>query len=683
MLPERADFADAALVRGTEREALPPPIVIEGERLRDFDQLASLEWLETNGLGGWASGTLSGAATRRYHGLLVAATKPPVGRRLLVSKLAETIVLGGQRVELDANRFSGGVVHPRGFERLDRFELVLFPTFRFGGDGFRFQKSVVGVHGQSTTVVVYELLEAAGEVVLELRPFLAGRDIHGLQRESEGRRWRVETETPARARFVSDAGEAPVTISVPGAVFAASPDWWHDFEYDEERRRGFDFVEDLFTPGTFGVALRPGERLAVVVTAEAAQTDGGEELVARETARRVELLERAAFTEPFARRLALAADQFLVRRGEGWTVIAGYPWFADWGRDAMIALPGLCLATRRFDEAKGILRSFAAAVDRGMLPNRFPDDGEPPEYNTADATLWFFVAAWRYLEATGDEEFVETELLPVLDEILSWHGRGTRYGIGVDRDGLLGAGEPGMQLTWMDARVGERVVTPRTGKPIEIQALWINALRIAASFHQRFGRGARARVLDRLADAAAARLDELFWSDTRRALADVVAGEPAGGRADFALRPNQLYALALPWPSLGPERARVALRTVELSLLTPRGLRTLAPSDPEFRPRYEGGPEERDGAYHQGTVWPFLLGVYVCALLRFRNSAGQAAARTLLDRFAAHLEEAGIGTVSEIFDAEPPHAPRGAVAQAWSVAELLRAYRSLEAGGHV
>jgi predicted glycogen debranching enzyme len=427
----------------------------------------------------------------------------------------------------------------------------------------------------------------------------------------------------------------------------------------------------------------PGATLAVVLSTESEPRDG-KALVEREAARRTALVERAGFTEAAARRLVLAADQFLVRRGEGWTVIAGYPWFSDWGRDAMIALPGLCLATRRFEEAKGILRSFAAAVDRGMLPNRFPDDGEAPEYNTVDATLWFFVAVWRYLEATGDEPFVRGELLPVLDEILSWHGSGTRYGIGVDRDGLLRAGEAGVQLTWMDARVGERVVTPRTGKPIEIEALWINALRVAASLHLRFGNGARAEILERLADAATARVDEQFWSETTHALADVVSDdERADGRGDGrddTLRPNQVYALALPWPSLGPERARVALKTVEGALLTPRGLRTLAPGDPAYRPRYEGGPAERDGAYHQGTVWPFLLGIYVCALLRFRNSAGQKAARALPERFADHLEEAGLGTVSEIFDAEPPHAPRGAVAQAWSVAELLRAYRALETG---
>ncbi len=658
-----------------ELESSLVPISLDRAALGDFESASSREWLETDGLGGWASGTLSGAHTRRYHGLVVVATQPPVGRRLLVSKLAESVVVDGERFELDANSFPGAI-HPRGDRLLERFERGFFPVFEYETKGFHLRKTIGAIAGESTTVVLYELVNAAQLVELELRPFLAGRDIHALGRASDARRWDAEP-TLDGVRFDSRSGEPTVWIRVPCGQFEAAPDWWRSFTYDEERRRGFDFEEDLFTPGVVRVQLAPGSSLAVTLSTAPEERDGAV-LLAGELARRQELVARAGFADPLARRLVLAADQFLVRRGAGWTVIAGYPWFSDWGRDAMIALPGLCLATRRFEEAKEILRTFAGAVDKGMLPNRFPDGGEAPEYNTVDATLWFFVATWRYLEATGDEPFVRDELLPVLDEILSWHGRSTRYGIGVDRDGLLRGGEPGVQLTWMDARVGERVITPRHGKPVEIQALWINALRIAAALHARFGRSGRARVLERLADAAAVRVDELFWSESQKALADVVEGE----RRDESLRPNQLYALALPWPSVGPPRARAALETVERELLTPRGLRTLAPGDPAYRPRYEGGPEERDGAYHQGTVWPFLLGVYICSLLRFRNSAGQTAARALLERFGPHLEEACVGTVSEIFDAEPPHAPRGAVAQAWSVAELLRAFRSLESVGH-
>jgi len=651
----------------------PLPLSLDRAAIGDFDRASQREWLETNGLGGWASGTLSGAHTRRYHGWLIAATKPPVGRRLLVSKLAETVVLAdGRRIELDANAFPDAV-HPRGFERLERFERGIFPLFSFRTKDFLLKRTVAGIAGENTTVVLYELVEAGGPVGLELRPFFAGRDIHELRRESPDREWRLAHDREEGEFRFATAAEPEVTITAPGATWEAAGDWWRNFEYAEERARGFDFVEDLFTPGVVRRTLAPGESFAVVLSTLPGAADG-DSLLERELARRVELVGRAGFADPVAQRLVLAADQFLVRRGEGWTVIAGYLWFSDWGRDSMIALPGLCLATGRHEEAKGILRSFAAAVDRGMLPNRFPDDGESPEYNTVDATLWFFVAAYRYLEATGDEAFVRDELVPVLDDILAWHGRGTRYGIRVADDGLLAAGEPGVQLTWMDARVDGREITPRHGKPVEIEALWINAVRIAAQLHQRFGRPARARVLDRLADAAAARVEELFWNGERQALADVVEGD----ERDLSMRPNQLYALALPWPSIGPDKARGVLAAVERQLLTPVGLRTLAADDPAYRPRYEGGPEERDAAYHQGTVWPFLLGIYVCALIRYRGSEGQAVARRLLESTRRLIEDDCLGSIAEIYDGDEPRRARGAMAQAWSVAELLRAWRALE-----
>jgi predicted glycogen debranching enzyme len=374
------------------------------------------------------------------------------------------------------------------------------------------------------------------------------------------------------------------------------------------------------------------------------------------------------------RTLALAADQFLVRRGEsGTTVIAGYPWFTDWGRDAMIALPGLCLVTGRHVEAKEILRAFAAVVDRGMLPNQFPDGGEAPEYNTIDATLWFFVAIRRYLDATGDEAFVRRELLPVLEDILVWHRRGTRHDIHQDRDGLLYGGEESVQLTWMDARAGNRVITPRRGKPVEIQALWYNVLRILADLRRRFGGDAAS--LEEDAERARRRFVELFWNAAAGCLYDCVDqrdGAPAR-EVDRRVRPNQILALALPFELLDPARAASVLRVVEAKLLTPLGLRSLAPEDPDYRPRYEGGPEERDGAYHQGPVWSWLLGPFTTALVRQRGEAGRLQARRIVERAAAHLAEACVGSVSEIFDAEPPFRPRGCPAQAWGVAEWLRA----------
>ncbi|HXU44946.1 MAG TPA: glycogen debranching enzyme N-terminal domain-containing protein, partial [Thermoanaerobaculia bacterium] len=449
----------------------------------DFERSSRLEWLEGNGLGGWASSTVSGAHTRRYHGLLVAATEPPVGRKVLLSRLDETVVAGSETFELGASRYPGAV-HPQGFRHLMRFAREPFPTFDFEIGPARLRKTIAAVHGENATLVLYELLAADAPVRLTLRPFFSGRDFHALGRANDFVR-RTGVFEDGTFRYASYDGVPAVFVHVPGGAYAASPDWYYRFQYDLERERGLDFEEDLFTPGTITVDLAAGERLGVLISTEPPAGRDAWDLAAAERARREGLLERFGNPDPFCRALALAADAFLVRRDETLsTVIAGYPWFSDWGRDAMIALPGLCLVTRRFDEAKGILRAFANAASEGMLPNRFPDAspeaGGRPEYNTADATLWLFVAAWRYFEATADGAFVRDELMPVLKDVLAWHERGTRHGIRVEPDGLLHAGEPGVQLTWMDAKVGDWVVTPRTGKPVEIQALWANALAIFA-----------------------------------------------------------------------------------------------------------------------------------------------------------------------------------------------------------
>jgi predicted glycogen debranching enzyme len=640
---------------------------LEREVLADFPLATTYEWLETNGLGGWASSSVLGAHTRRYHGLLVAATEPPAGRRVLLSRLDETLRLGDRAWELSCNAFPGAI-HPRGDQLLSRFERGLFPEWEYACDTIRLRKTVAAIDGESTTVVVYELLEAPGPVLLELRPFFAGRDYHALASAASGARTDAAFEGSTLFYRMRD-DEALVHIEVPGAGYSPSPCWHFDFEYARERERGFDFREDLFTPGALAVTLRPGERLGVIVSLIAPMGRDPLRLLDGERRRRERLLQPFAGRGELGRALALAADQFLVRRGEDWTVIAGYPWFADWGRDTMIALPGLALATGRLDEAAGILRAFAGAVRHGLLPNRFSDRGEEPEYNTVDASLWFFVAVWRFLEAGGDRELARRTLLPALREIEAAHRRGTLHGIHEDEDGLLASGEPGLQLTWMDARVEGRVVTARRGKPVEIQALWINALRILAGLEERFGDGRASGPLRARARVATVRFAELFWSPEHGFLFDVVDGDDR----DASLRPNQLLALSLPFPLVEGERAESILKIVEAKLLTPRGLRTLAPEDPRYCPRYAGGPAERDGAYHQGTVWPWLLGPYVDALLRVRGETGREAARAVLAEFAPHLREAGIGTISEVFDAEAPHLPGGCIAQAWSVSELLRA----------
>jgi predicted glycogen debranching enzyme len=598
-----------------------------------------VEWLETNGLGGYASSTPSGLNTRRYHGLLVAATKPPVGRMVLLSKLDERLRIAGAWQDLATNQYPGAL-HPRGDAHLASFSRAVFPVSEFVVAGVRLRKTVAAIHGENTTVILYELLESPSDVVLELRPFIAGRDDHALVHANDAIHRHARFDDGVFALQPYD-GVPLLFLGVPGCTFHAAPDWYYRFEYAIEMERGLDAHEDLFTPGTIARTLSPGARLAVIASVDDPRGRDGIALVGAERRRR--------------EGLNLAADQFIVRRGaSGKSIIAGYHWFTDWGRDAMIALPGLCLSTRRFDDARRILRAFAGCVSEGMLPNRFPDRGEAPEYNTADAALWFFVAAWRYFEATGDEAFVREVLLPVLRDIVAWHTRGTRHNIHEDADGLLVAGVAGDQLTWMDVKIGDWVVTPRHGKAVEINALWFNALSILAALEGRANDARAARVR--------ARFREVFWNG--RYLDDV--------ENDASIRPNQIFAVGLPFPLLGGADAASVLTVVEEHLLTPAGLRTLSPSDPRFAGTYTGGPRQRDAAYHQGTVWPWLLGAYVDALVRVRGDAGRAEARRIL---------AGIdwsrGSIPEIFDGAPPHAPRGCIAQAWSVGEILRVTMSL------
>ena len=637
---------------------------------RDFERATELEWLETDGLGGWASSTILGAHTRRYHGLLVAATHPPVGRMVLLSRLDETVTVRHEEDEagfdLACNRFPGAI-HPRGFEHLASFRKGVFPVWDYAFAGVKLRKTIVSMNGEPTRLVLYELLEAPGPVRLVLRPFFAGRDYHATA-HANGFVHREGTFSGSSLAYRMYDGLPEVFVHVPGAAWQPSPDWWNRFQYDRERERGLDCEEDLFTPGVLMVDLAPGARLGVIVSTSDLAGRDAFALLETERLRRAAVLDAFGSSDPFCRALAAAGDSFIVRRGADLrTVIAGYHWFSDWGRDTMISLPGLCLITRRFEEAKGILRAFAHAVSEGMLPNRFPDQGETPEYNTVDASLWYFVAVWKYLQATGDDGFVRGELLPVLKEILAWHRRGTRHGIREDADGLLASGEPGVQLTWMDARVGDWVVTPRAGKPVEIQALWVNALSILAALRERWG-GDGSDLRQRSATAAA-HFNDLFWNEDAGFLYDNVS---ASGR-DASLRPNQLLALSLPFPLVTGERAERILSAVEAKLLTPVGLRTLAPGDPAYRPGCTGSPTERDGAYHQGTVWPWLLGPYLTALVRVRGEDGRRQGRELLAAFAPHLGKAGLGSVSEIFDSDPPHTPRGCIAQAWSVAEILRA----------
>ena len=648
-------------------------IQFKQEICRDLDAALRREWLETNGLGGFASSTIIGLNTRRYHGLLVAATKPPVGRFVLLSKLEETLFIEGQAFELSANRYPG-VVHPQGFRYLKQFRLDPFPVFTYEVEGIEIEKSVFMIQGENSTVVHYELKknnhpESPKNLWLELRPLIAFRDYHNATHENGAISRDVEERSDLAS--VSPYQGLPSLYLAHNAVdLRKTGDWYRNFEYDAERERGLDFSEDLFNPLVLRFDLRLRRQASVIASTE--QRD-----VAKVEYRESEITRRrnAKLSSPveddFVQTLAAAADQYIVSRGDQKTVIAGYHWFSDWGRDTMIALPGLTLPTGKHEVARSILRTFAKHADQGMLPNRFPDAGETPEYNTVDATLWFFEAARAYLAYTGDLEFVRDELYPVFADIVLWHVRGTRYGIKVDPSGLLSSGEPGVQLTWMDAKVGDWVVTPRRGKPVEIQALWYNALCIMEDLARHFGDEAGQKRYRSMATLARWSFNRLFWNEPTGCLYDVVNGGPP----DASIRPNQIFAVSLTHSMLSTERAKAVVEKVQEHLLTPYGLRTLAPSDPQYRGRYTGGPTERDGAYHQGTVWPWLMGPFISAYVKVNgdSEAARRQAAAWLAPLKDHLADGGLGHISEILDGDSPQRPCGCIAQAWSVAEILRA----------
>src|SRR5437667_5681736 len=499
-------------------------IQFKPEICRDLDAALRREWLETNGLGGFASSTIIGLNTRRYHGLLVAATKPPVGRFVLLAKLEETLFIEGQPFDLSANRYPG-VVHPQGFRYLKRFRLDPFPIFTYEVEGIEIEKSVFMIQGENSTVVHYELKknnhpESPKNLWLELRPLIAFRDYHSTTHENGAINRDVE-ERSGLASVSPYQGLPSLYLAHNAVDLRKTGDWYRNFEYDAERERGLDFSEDLFNPLVLRFDLRLRRQASVIASTEQRDVAKVVEYRQSEITRRRNATLSSPVKDDFVQTLAAAADQYIVSRGDQKTVIAGYHWFSDWGRDTMIALPGLTLPTGKHEVARSILRTFAKHADQGMVPNRFPHAGETPEYNTVDATLWFFEAARAYLAYTGDLEFVRDELYPVFADIVLWHVRGTRYGIKVDPSGLLSSGEPGVQLTWMDAKVGDWVVTPRIGKPVEVQALWLNALRIAAR---------RTPAWNDLCARGHTAFASRFWDESRGHLHDVVDVDHARGR---------------------------------------------------------------------------------------------------------------------------------------------------------
>ncbi len=660
-------------------------IKFDADICTNFENASSREWLETNGIGGFASGTISGANTRRYHGLLTAATKPPVGRVTMLSKFEETVIINGEQFELSANQYPNKV-YPEGYKYLKNFRLEPFPIWTFEIKGIEIEKKVFMVCGENAVVCQYRIKEIEpqrhkdpeteierhrtkdkGQITLELKPLLSFCDYHALQHENI--HINPENQISENQILIHPYAEMPALYFAHNAEKVETTGFWYrNFEYAIERTRGFDFSEDLFQPFVLNFDL--SQAAAVIVSTEKQNLNDAEKFEKSEIKRRENLIETSEAKDDFTKQLVLAADQFIVSRGAGKTIIAGYHWFSDWGRDTMIALNGLTLATNRAEIAKSILLEFSQHISEGMLPNRFPDAGDSAEYNTVDATLWYFEAVRAYTEKTNDYEFVRENLYEKLVAIIAWHLRGTRYQIHVCEDGLLYAGEAGVQLTWMDAKIGDWVVTPRTGKPVEIQALWYNALRITADFAEKFGDESDREKYLEMAETAKKSFNQLFWNEREECLFDAIDGE----EKDASVRPNQIFAVSLDYSIIDDEKARKVVEKVEAELLTPVGLRSLSPGDSRYCPRYIGNPFERDSAYHQGTVWAWLTGAFVDAYRKTHRDEQHTEKRVneILAGFKNHLGEAGVGQISEIFDAAAPHESRGCIAQAWSVAEVLR-----------
>lgn len=646
-------------------------ISFDSETCTDFASASSREWLETNGIGGFAFGTISGANSRRYHGLLTAATKPPLGRITMLSKFEETLSVDGKLYELSSNQYPN-VIHPEGFKYLKSFRLDPFPSWLFEIEGIEIEKKIFMIHGQNSTVCQWSAVNGQrAEISFELKPLVSFADYHALQHENS--LIKADYEISESCISIKPYNDLPELFFAHNAEKIETTGYWYrNFEYAIEKERGFDFREDLFQPFALKFDLKNAAN--VIISTAKQNISDVEKFEKTEISRRKDLIKTAKVKGDFAKQLVLAADQFIVSRGAGKTVIAGYPWFSDWGRDTMIALNGLTLATNRTDIARNILLEFSNHLSMGMLPNRFPDAGEIPEYNTVDATLWYFEAVRAFAEKTGNYDFVRDNLYEKLVNVIIWHLEGTRYRIHVDTDGLLYAGETGVQLTWMDAKIGDFVVTPRTGKAVEIQALWYNALKIMADFADRFGDAEDKKKYDSIAELTKQSFNAVFWNDAENCLFDVVRN----GERDSAVRPNQIFAVSLPYSMLSIGQAQKIVEKVENELLTPFGLRSLAPKDEQYCPVYFGSPFERDSAYHQGTVWAWLIGAFVDAYRKVYPNGNKTEKRIkqILSGFEAHLTEAGIGQISEIFDADAPHTPRGCPAQAWSVAEILRVIKN-------
>jgi predicted glycogen debranching enzyme len=648
----------------------------------DLAAAESREWLVTNGIGSYASGTVAGSQTRRYHGLLIAALQPPLGRTQLVSAIDEIVHYAGADFSLAVHRWASGAVDPKGFLLLEDFHLEgSAPVWTYALSDALLEKRVWMQPGENTTYIQYTLLRGSSPLEMELKALVNYRDFHSLTHAGN---WRMNIAPVERGvKVLAWEGAAPFYLKSSASTCEPRHEWYLGFHLSEETKRGLEDREDRLFAALFRAKLEVGSTVTLVATTESAATLDGETARAERANHDVKLFHQwqtknetlVEEAPSWIWQLILAADQFIVERSlpeepDGRSIIAGYHWFGDWGRDTMIALPGLTLATGRAGVARQILIAFSRYVDKGMLPNNFPDAGGKREYNTVDAALWYFESVRQYFEATQDVASLE-KLFPVLAGMVDAHVTGTRYNIHVDpADGLLYAGGPGIQLTWMDAKIGDWVVTPRTGKPVEINALWINALETMAEFARLLAKSGEA--YEKLA-ANAKKSFQKFWNADRHCCYDVI-DSPGIGK-DAALRPNQIFTVSLPFSPLTPEQQKAVVDVCARHLLTSHGLRSLAPGEPGYSGHYGGSPRDRDAVYHQGTVWGWLLGPF--ALAHYRVYRDRRAALRFLEPLGRQIYASGLGTLSEIFDGHAPFTPRGCIAQAWTVAEVLRAWTEL------
>ncbi len=639
----------------------------------DISRATREEWLLTNGIGGFASSTVPCINTRRYHGILVAAMRPPVERLVLVSRLEETLVIDRHEINLSTSVHSKEIKNPAGYLHLERFEREPLPTWYYQIRDVLLIKTINMVYGQNTTLVTYKILSNGRNVSLKVRPHFLFRDFHGNTFENDGIDTQIQLQD-RQLRLQPFFNAPELYMRWDRGRFVNFAAWHRDIFLQVEEDRGLPAYEDDFSVGHLEITPLASSA-SIIFSDQPIRSFNPIDLRKREEQRLEGIASSLHSDDYFLRRLLVAADQFIVERRStgGRSILAGYPWFSDWGRDSLISLPGLTLITGRIEDARSILKTFASAIHHGLIPNCFADKGNDAMYNSVDASLWFFFAAYKYIEYTDDYDFIRDYLYDGMSQIIEAFQAGTHFDIKMDHeDGLISAGNPDVQLTWMDAKVNGWVVTPRNGKAVEVNALWYNALRIFAIFQEKFE--GHSREVTSLAKKVKSSFRRVFWNEEQQCLFDVIAGD---GKIDDSFRPNQIFAVYLPFSLLEHPQEKQIVDQVFARLYTSYGLKSLASDDDRYEGFYGGDRIRRDGAYHQGTVWGYLIGPFISAFLKINNFSMEAQLRAsnMIEPFKNHLMREGcLGSISEIFDGNMPHTPRGCFAQAWSVAELLRCY---------